>query len=358
MNRFPLLVLLFVSALCLQAQSSSTITIQTVPSGAQFSVDGLIYVSATTLVWPVGSTHVVAFLGNNSTLGQVGSGFQTSPDGTTQYGFQGWLDNHGLLISKSPVLVVTADPNVTSLTANLTVSFALMVNFFNGIPGDPATVACGSPGVNSTNSIHPGVVFIGTTCIWATANVFVPANSTVNLNAFPLPGYVFTGWSLNGLHVTQFLTSITVTGSMTVQPGFVPGKRVHFLTSPPGLELLIDHTIIPTRTTDPTTCPFNEVQPVPGQVGIQGLSFGDFDFAAGSTHVLGAVSPQRDSVSNWWVFDHWSNGMGANAVYTTDANVDTPITLTAFFVPGTTVSLVTAPTGLKLNVDGRENWPS
>ncbi|HYL36175.1 MAG TPA: hypothetical protein VEV17_09715 [Bryobacteraceae bacterium] len=350
MNRSSLLLLLFSSSLCLPAQTFSTITISTVPSGAQFSVDGQVYLSATTLVWPAGSSHVVAFVGS--------SGAQGSPDGTTQYGFTGWVDNRGLLISKDPVLVVTADPRVTTLTANLTVAYRVTVNFYAGNPNDPTLASCATPGVNLTGTLHPGMVFIGNACLWATGNVFVQANSTVPLNAFPFPGFAFTGWSLNGQQVSPFLASVTVKGPMTIAPGFVAAKRVHFLTSPLGFNLLIDHTQVPTRTiNDLTNCPFNESQAVPGQIGITGLCFGDFDFAPGSAHVLGAVSPQRDSTSNWWVFDHWSNGTGANSIYTTDTNVANPDTLTAFFVPAASVSFVTNPSGLKLNVDGRENWP-
>ena len=81
-------------------------------------------------------------------------------------------------------------------------------------------------------------------------------------------------------------------------------------------------------------------------------------FAPGSTHLISGVSPQMDPSGNWWVFNLWSSGAGANAAYVTDNNTAVPDTLTANFVPGAQVSLVTNPTGLQLNVDGRQNWPS
>ena len=117
---------------------------------------------------------------------------------------------------------------------------------------------------------------------------------------------------------------------LTIGPQFSPGKRVHFLTSPLGLKVLVDHTTVPTRTiADVTTCPFNQLQQTLPQLGVPALCFGDFDFAPGSTHVISGVSPQIDVTGKWWVFDSFSNGMGANAIYKTDSNTANPDTLTA-----------------------------
>ena len=93
-------------------------------------------------------------------------------------------------------------------------------------------------------------------------------------------------------------------------------------------------------------------------LGFPAMCLGDFDFAPGSNHVISGVSPQMDQYGSWWVFSQWSNGLGANGVYTTDNNPATPDTLTADFLQGAQVSFVTNPTGLQLNVDGRQNWPS
>ncbi|MBZ5610614.1 MAG: hypothetical protein LAP38_20310 [Acidobacteriia bacterium] len=332
------------------------------PNGAKFTVDGQLYISAATLVWPAGSKHIVSFITDPPLPNQGTTSVQTAPDGSAQYVFGGWTDNANLLIPQpDPVQTITADPRITTLTAKLTVAYRVTVSFFStGIPDDPLSPpTCGSPGVNSSNVLRPGVVFVGSTCYWATVNLFVQANAAVNLNAIPYPGFVFLGWSLNSGPVNPFLTALTVKGAMTIAPRFSPGKRVHFLTSPLGFNLLIDHSTVPTRSiADLTTCPSNESQPIVPQVGVPGLCFGDFDFAPGSQHVIGAVSPQVDHASLWWVFDSWSNGQGANAIYTTDNNVSTPDTLTANFVRGAQVSFVTNPTGLKLAVDGRQNWPA
>ena len=360
MNRSSILLLVLLTACCLQAQTFSTVTISTVPNGAKFTVDGQVYNLAATLVWPAGSKHIVSFITDPPAPNQSGLA-QTAPDGSAQYVFSGWVDNAGLLIPQAdPIQTITADPRITTLTATLTVSYRVRLSFFStGNADDPLSPAvCGSPGLNTSDTTRPGVVFVGATCYWSSVDLFVPANSPVNLNAIPYPGFVFLGWALNSGPVNPYLSNLLVNGPMTLGPRFTPGKRVHFLTTPLGLHLLIDHSEVPTRSTaDLLTCPSNESQPILPQIGVQGLCFGDFDFAPGSQHVIGAVTPQVDHAGLWWVFDSWSNGQTANSIYTTDNQTANPDTLIGTFVRGAKVSFVTNPSGLKLTVDGRQNWP-
>src|SRR5579859_1646067 len=155
MNRLSLLILLTFGGMCLQAQTSSTITISTNPSGARFLVDGTLHSTAATLNWPTGSVHTVAFITDGPLPGQAaGSLIQTSLDGGTKWAFAGWIDNLSLILpSADPVQVITANPNITSLTAQLTVSYKVNLNYFSsGIPNDPNTPpSCGAPG-----AIPPG----------------------------------------------------------------------------------------------------------------------------------------------------------------------------------------------------------
>jgi uncharacterized protein (TIGR03437 family) len=323
-----------------------------------------VYNKAATFVWPAGSKHLVAFLTDPPLLGQpANTAIQTSPDGSVQYAFSGWLDNAGLLIpTGDAVQTITADPRITSIKANLTVGYRVMLDFFSS--GDPTDTGisptCGAPGKIPSGQFRPGIIYIGSQCFWSSASVFVGANQVVNLNAFPMPGFVFLGWSTNSGAVNPYLTSIAVTGPLTVSPRFSPGKRVHFLTSPLGLQVVVDHTNLPTRSTTDVSgaCLFTETQPIAPLTGFPPLCFGDVDFAPGSTHVISGVSPQTDTVGKSWVFDAWSNGTGANATYVADSNTANSDTLTANFIPGAQVSFVTNPTGLKLSVDGRQNWPS
>ena len=81
------------------------------------------------------------------------------------------------------------------------------------------------------------------------------------------------------------------------------------------------------------------------------------DFGDGQSIVLGAVSPQMDAKGQVWVFDSFDIGGGQNTVYkVTDVNIPTKIV--GRFKRGVSVSFLTNPTNLKLNVDGRDSWPS
>jgi uncharacterized protein (TIGR03437 family) len=323
-------------------------------------VDGQVYTQAVTLNWPAGSTHLVVFLIDPPLADQItAQNVQTSIAGDTQYLFQGWKDNLGLLIPNGdPIQTVTANPGLTTLIANVQVSYRVLLDLFT--PWDGAVPSgCGAPGAIPPSTLRPGVVYFNNVCYWDSAVLFIPVNQAVTLNAFPYPGFVFVGWAMNLQAPSIYLTSLTVTAPMTIAPQFAPGKRVHFLTNPLGLNVLIDHTSTPTRTSTDVTgpCPLNAQEPVSVPPGIPPLCFGDVDFLPGSTHVISGVYPQIDNYGNYWVFESWSNGTGRNALYTVDSNTATPDTLTGTFMPGAHVGFLTQPSGLKLTIDGTQNWP-
>jgi len=346
--------------MCLsQAQTSSTITIGSNPAGAAIMVDGVEYFTTVTLNWPAGSQHIITFVGNNCPT-------QISQDGSTEYNLTSWVDNKGDLVPTSACqLTATADPSITSLIANVTVFYRVYVQFFGSpvgvLPSSPAPAppaTCVAPGMPAPQ-LGVGVVYVGSGCYSTSGTLFLQQNQVVDLNAFPYPGFVFTGWSINGATQTAFLTSLTITGPVNIAATFIPGKEVQFLTSPPGLQLMIDHTQEPTRSTsDPTTCPLNEIQPTNPALGFPPVCYGDFYFAPGSTHFITGVSPQLDSKGKYWVFNNFSNGQGPNSILTIPASAASDTVLTANFVAGAQVALLTSPTGLPLNVDGRSNWAS
>ncbi len=161
------------------------------------------------------------------------------------------------------------------------------------------------------------------------------------LHAIPYNGFVFRAWYTDA-SAAPFIGNYTVRGPAVLNPRFEPGKRVVVVTDPPELRVLVDRTEI--ITADPK----NRVP----SCSVDGL----FDFAEGSTHVLGALSPQIDINGTEWVFDKWSNGGGQNMLYKAE-HTNIAETLVAKFVRGIRVSLG-LPKGLKLIVDGRDTWPS
>jgi len=362
MNRFSILLLLTFGGVCLEAQTSSTITISASPAGPSFLVDGTLYHMTATLNWPEGSEHTVVFLTDPPVAGQTTSALvQTSLDGGTKWAFNGWVDNQGLIQpADDPIQVITANPAITTLTAQVTVSYRVNVLYYSsGNPNASSTPpTCGAPGALPAGVSRPGVVYVDSQCFWSSVVLFEPANSTLTLNAYPYPGYVFTGWALNSQSPSPFLAQVTVNEPFNITPYFEPGTLVSFLTSPLGLNLLIDHTPVPTRTvSDVPACPYNETQQLAVQIGFPGVCFGDFYFAPGSTHFISGVSPQMDQQGKWWVFSGWSNGDAANSLYQAPNNI-TPVVLTGDYVAGAHVAFLTSPSGLHLTVDGQSNLPS
>jgi len=359
MNRLSLLLPLFLGAMYVQGQTSSSITISTNPQGPRFQVDGVTYTQAVSFEWPEGSTHYVVFITDPPPAGQTSSSVQTSTDGSTEWTFSGWQDNNTLVQpSSSPVQIITANPAITTFTAQVAVDYRILLNFY-GSPAQPITSTnCGAPGPANSLANSPGLVFVGSECYLTSAYIYVPAGSTEPLNAYPYPGYAFIGWNINSSTPSTFLTSVTINSPITIVPMFVPAERVSFLTSPLGMQVLVDHTPSNTRTvSDVPNCPNNETIPVPLPLNIPAVCFGDFYFAPGSTHFISGKTPQMDGSGNWWVFNEFSNAMPQNSLFTAGP-ANTSAVITANYIPGVQVALVTSPVGLQLSVDGDTNYSS
>ena len=331
--------LLLILGLPLLAQEGM-VSISVQPIGAPYQVDGTLYYAPTTFVWPKGSKHTLELVSYC-----VNSPVIPVPDiCQTRYIPGGWTINDRAIDAplQSPIAIVTADPRITKIEGSSDVEHRVYVSFFdaNGGTGSevnfPATKCIGP----KPTAGGPGIACVGGRCFRESAELWLTPG-TYPLEAIPYDGSVFTGWYTGGFP-GPFVSTYTVTGPAVLNPRFAPAKRVQIMTDPPELRVLVD------RTEVITSFPPNYVPTCSAP--------GFFDFAEGSTHVLGAPSPQVDLSGKEWVFDSWSNGGGQDMIYKADrANV--PEILVAKFVPGIRVSLLVPP-GLKLIVDGRDTWPS
>src|SRR5271154_6414437 len=345
----------------LSAQSLSTITIGANPttnSGPIFIVDGTSYIAPQVFTWPTGSKHIVQF---PLAVAPDGSAltYQSAANNNIRFAFNGWTENTTLLSpTSSTVQTITADPSITSFFVNVSINYLVYINFGTISANNACSGAPTSPAPAS--GFLDGIVYLDGVCYGNTTGVYVTPGSH-NLNAFPYPGWVFYGYMING-QTAAYLTTINVTTPITVIPEFSIAKRVDFLTNPLGLQVLVDGGTIntpspPLAGVDGVTCAPDYSRLPPGApAGFTPLCYGQFDFLPGSVHRIGAPTPQQDSASNYWVFSGFSNGLGQNATYTASTNVNAPDVLTANFIPGVHVSIGTNPGGLKVMVDGRDNW--
>jgi uncharacterized repeat protein (TIGR02543 family) len=313
MNRsaiYRLSIVLFILALGVAAVHADIISntqVYTDPAGGLFYVDGQRFVGSATFLWPQGSKHTLDI-----------DALQQDPISKMRRAFTGWTDSTGILTGSAAHLVITADPSITFYKAALTLQYELSLNFFTCPMADPRL--CGSP----------GTVFVNNAPYLVNTDMYLDAGSTVTLVAVPNAGYVFTGWLQSSGNASQaYLTSFTLNNPVIVYPQFRLAGVVTLVSVPPGLQILADRTRIFTPLTE--------------------------DWGVGSTHTVGAVTPQFDKWGKIWVFDSWSDAGDATHAYTMQSQ--NSVTLTAKYVPGGRVAFLTSPPALKLMIDGRDNWP-
>ncbi len=219
-------------------------------------------------------------------------------------------------------------------------------------PNSGSTACTGGPGNPSGTGTISGIVYFNGGCLSTTQTLFLPAGP-IPLVAYPYPGWVFYGWQINNQFILSSSSSYSLTSPATITPLFSIAKRVHFMTNPPGLNVLVDRSTSQTPMTpspNGATCPTTSSQ-LSGlaPLGFAQLCTGDFDFLPGSVHTIGANTPQTDQVGNYWVFEGYTNGIGQNGSYTVDNATNVATTLTAGFVPGVKVTLITSQPGLQLS---------
>jgi uncharacterized protein (TIGR03437 family) len=288
-------------------QNASSVRIFTEPAGLRLTVDGQFVLGAAQYIWPPGSKHYIY-----------------SPDeqynilyNKDRYALKGWETNLGDPVSVSPI---TAHPDLRYVKAKFEAQYAVTIPLGGG---DPSPV---------------GYVYVNGQKVTSTQDIYLSAGSTVTVEAHPNPGYIFVGWTpLPGVttNTSAFIFTFTLNRPHVVSPRFQVARPVEFAveTSPPGLKVLADR--------QPLTAPAR------------------VEWAWGSVHTIGTFPEQFDENGRLWVFGSWSDGGAINHSITIEPGIIfDPLKITARFVPGTTVTFLTSPPGLRLGVDGRENWPN
>lgn len=328
--------------------------VMTEPSGGKFTVDGLEYIHPASFTWPAGSKHVIGIVSPTPSEALMGLGcgaseqstvVQYDPSCRSRYAFAAWQSN-GTPLPPGVTQTITADSKVNLFKAMFGVEHKVDIAFFDrgGISSSQECALKAQTLGPKPASAGSGVAFVNGSCLDGTSHVWAPPGPLA-LQAVPFDGYIFRGWTFDGnpRDAAQGST-VDVRGPMLISPRFEPAKRVRLYTNPKGLRVRVDSTEV--LTIDPDRYLLN--YPIPGF----------FDWAGNSRHTIGGVSPQVDLENRTWVFKEWSNGFGQNATITVDNETNRPLELTGNFVRGVHVSFLTEPAGLKLNVEGRENWPS
>jgi uncharacterized protein (TIGR03437 family) len=315
MSRFARLLLLAAAAVSPAAgQVSSVLISMGGNNNIVFTVDGQSYTSAATFLWPKGSKHTlsVPLLSNGN-----------APK--TQYGFQQWTITGPVVQTiTDSTFIFTADPQIQSVVAAFTTAYQFDVVYYDCITD-------GSP------CQSPGTIYINNAPTIQTSSQYISAGSTVMLRASPNPGYIFMGWSSTsgtGNNVQTFVNAYVVNAPLSVYPRFQSSRAISIgiTTTPSDLKIVADSAV------------------VSGPVNL--------DWGTNTVHSLNVISPQTDSNGGLWMFGSWSDGGAASHAFTVPSGASAPIALSATFVPASKVTFQTSPVGLKLNVNGRDNWPS
>jgi uncharacterized protein (TIGR03437 family) len=289
-----------------RAQVTSVTRVITVPDGVWFKVDGHEYQHSMSALWPEGSPHEL----------WVSQGVQDYVLPKTRFVFTGWrtpLES----IEGNPVNI-QASRFITEYRAIFDTQYMVSIRF----------QSCWQLGACPGNG---DVIAEGIGVISSDQDVYISSQSPVRLTAVAHDGYAFAGWQPGPNQVIQGpVDTITVKGPMNLYPKFVPVRDITLTSSPPNLQVLIDHAQISAPWT--------------------------FHWGWDSAHTLDVISPQLDGLGHMWVFDSWSDGGPALHTYTVAESADAA-TLTAKFVPAAGVTIVTSPMGLNLTIDGRVSDP-
>ena len=327
--------------------SMAQVSIQTVPAGLSFSVDGGPTQTISAVSLPPG-TYTIAVAATQP--GQAGS----------QYVFQSWSDggaiSHTITVSGSPI----------TLTATYKTQYQLTIS------ASPAAGGAVTPASN-----------------------FFDADSVQPISAAVNSGYTFAGWTGSVASASSASTSVTMSASETVVANFSALASITIQTTPPGLQFTVDgggvQTAPQTLTLSQGSHTISVATTQAGAAGTQYVftNWSDSGAASHSINVTAAaaiytaafqtqfqltisaspagagtvtppsgffnansVTPIAAAANSGYAFGGWTGSVASAGSASTGVTMSAPETVVANFSSLTGITIQTSPPGLQFTVDG------
>ena len=358
LNRLILLSFLgILGGLAASGQALTSIRITLTDPDAKFIVDGQGFSYNQNFVWPEGTAHTVEFPMSNRA--NAPGPFQYDPSGRARWGFGGWtaVSSIPLTLPSTSVVTIIASRTLTELNGTVTKEFPVDVEFLYDSPAQGCTTT-----VEEELIDRQGVLLVDGACYAKGQEIWMkPGIHT--FQAFPYTGYYFAGMVFGGgFKPMPGAFNLEINSTTTFGPVFERAKRVRFSTSPVGLQVLVDRAPV-TPGLAYAIEPLSDLCgpayiPLKTPLGVPHLCIGDFDFAPGSVHQIGAQPIQTSPEGDFWVFDSFSNGLGQSATFVTPGDVNNRSVIQAKFIHGVRSTISTSEAGLRLVIDGKDVPPS
>lgn len=275
-----------------------------------FYVDGVPYSGSATFLWPEGSSHVLQAFTRAPDSEQSDAERVICAGGT-------WKDSANNAVGGTTATVIATYGISGYSTQGCAKQFKIRVRFSFDSGGGGGLFSCSDS--QGGNVIVDGVCVASDTDLWGAGPIVFQANAPA--------GWVFAGWIGTGLTAQGTRATALANSPLVVYAKFAPAVHATVVTSPPGLQVLVDRQTITTPAS--------------------------FDWPANSTHAIAPVTPQRDpNQTSWWAFDSWAHG-GEAVQNITVGEAVVAVSLTARYSPAVNVNISTRPLGLKLSIDGQ-----
>jgi uncharacterized protein (TIGR03437 family) len=284
------------------------------------------------------------------------------------------------------VLSITVDRKVASYLASFTKEHGVLflinddplVQFLGPCNGNEQIIVGSNLSASRAGYLETSVC----SCLSTSGYAWVAEGTMIRLNPVAYAGWVFAGYTSPAGLTGYSGSTLIVTKPVTIQARFVQARRIFLETAPTrGLNVLIDHNVIPTKRTDLDCLPLSMPAFYPYYAPGYPFQFnpladpnaawsdarvckntplcnGELDILPGTDHVLGAPVNQTDASGKSWVFDSWDIGDGKSYPQSSVVRItpdSRPLTFTARFVEGAFVGFATSQLGLKLVIDGNPN---